>query len=216
MTPAVLSRLLRQARHCLMAYDNPNCGMANVKARVDYHRQEDVLEVSIAGTNDELDVLNDFSVRGRDQVGNVSVHRGIKAYAERIDQRLLLKFRELGVFGSPQVELSGHSLGAGAAQYLILRSTWYRDAKCQAALLACPRVFGIGGEGLFLEAGVTCDYLRVEHRGDIVPDLPPWLTGWRHVGKSETIGEAGFFGVFNPIGRHRLTTYIKTLEGMQV
>lgn len=161
-----------------------NYASRNMKAFVEYDRDALELSVTIPGTGDWADVMADFKLFGGPEEQGVGVHSGIRHCVDLIEPELYHALRQLNVDSRARIHLKGHSLGAGVAQLLVVRSPWFRDSLTTVDLFACPRVFRAGGDGLF--ARVRARVLRVSLSGDTITRMPPPLipptNGFSHVG----------------------------------
>jgi predicted esterase len=102
------------------------------------------------------------------------------------------------------IVFDGHSLGAALAQALTV-AAWLHVgvAAISAYLYGCPRVGGrayhakvknhLSAYPVFIAArmGFPDPITRLVHADDIVPHLPWWLLGFRHVGKLIRIDDDG-------------------------
>lgn len=180
LTEGDIQRLRKGVDDLIAAKGTSNYAAANMKARIEYDRDTLELSVTIPGTDDWQDVMKDFKLFGGPDEQGIGVHAGIRDCVDMIEPELYRALRELNVDSRARIHIKGHSLGAGVAQLLVVRSPWFRDSLCTVDLFACPRVFRVGGDSLF--ARVRARILRVTLSGDTIPRLPPALAGFSHVG----------------------------------
>jgi len=207
-----IKRLRRQCDTLIAARAPGGCnvGEGGMKALVQYDRENDLLSVGLPGTDDELDIIKDFKMFGGPTEGGVAVHAGFHECMNLIEPHIYRRLLDLDVSSSATIELFGHSLGAAVCLRLVLRSPWFRDSKVTVTPFGCPRVYGIGGEGLFLAQGVTARILRVTNGPDPITKLPPAMFGFRHIYPEYVMPwEHG------ALTAHFLDSYKKSLDALQ-
>jgi predicted lipase len=165
------------------------------------------IDISIPGTNDRRDLLQDAQFWPGDMGHGRKAHAGFVAHWSTL--RPSLSSAMLFTNQSPQTTLQGHSLGAACAVLAVASMpSWFRGATVH--LFGCPQV-GNGNFATIFER--NCQDLditvwRVVNRGDPVATLD--LPGdWQHVGK---LVEIGLAGDFKP--DHGISEYIAALRAM--
>jgi hypothetical protein len=143
--------------------------------------------VAFRGTEprqEPADIVADLDVRraslslglieGDGESYKVKVHagfqRGVDAVATPLGRLLLDAYRLGPVYGC------GHSKGGAEMVLAALRWPWIF---CAIATFGAPRCLNAEGAAAFRSYSSTRHY-RVVHRCDVVPLVPPALTGWRH------------------------------------
>lgn len=143
--------------------------------------------VAFRGTEprqEPADIVADLDVRreslslglieGDGECYKVKVHagflRGVDAVAGRLGRLLLDAYRVGPVYGC------GHSKGGAEMVLAALRWPWIFRA---IATYGAPRCLNAEGAAAFRRHSSTRHY-RVVNRCDMVPLVPPALTGWRH------------------------------------
>lgn len=142
--------------------------------------------VAFRGTEprqEPADIVADLDVRREtvslglsehDGESSIKVHagfwRGVNAVDGRLGRLLLGAFRVGPVYGC------GHSKGGAEMVLATLRWPWIFRA---IATYGVPRCLNADGAAAFRRYSSTRHY-RVVHRCDMVPLVPPALTGWRH------------------------------------
>jgi triacylglycerol lipase len=140
--------------------------------------------VGFRGTSSLTDALTDLRIR-RKNVRSLGVHDGFWSYVERVFEPLLD-----GIGGADDIHVTGHSLGAAAAQVFAFQ------LRIRSAPLRGVVTFGgprVGDRGWKLEynsflGDITRRYRRVL---DPVPHLPPRRWGFRHTSGERYIDRNG-------------------------
>ena len=101
----------------------------------------------------------------------------------------------------------GYSRGAAIA-LLAHEDCIYNNIKVKTYAFGCPRVVWMPNKELSTRWD---DFTRIKVRGDIVTNLPPWLFGYKHVGKEIKIGP----GAFPWPSHHEPKEYISYIEKIQ-
>ena len=157
--------------------------------------------LAVEGTNETTDWITNlkFLIKRDD------CHRGFKNNANRTLAQLVVAYE--GLNPERKLVIAGHSLG-GATATLIADLLWEAGNRNIALVTAgAPRP---GGRALRkrLEG---LEILRFVHGNDIVPNTPPFITGYvhpHHKIQLEDISETRFDGVTD----HNIGDYVKAAE----
>lgn len=158
------------AEYALAAYDLPTIEVDNAAARVDI--VEGVTLISVAGTNDGADVIDDlFALPYKsDQLG-VWVHRGMWGHAKKLIKPIMAQIYMNGL----PVAFTGHSLAGQATGYLAALCKLYGIKVVNWTTFGMPR----GGFGGYNDLTRGIDGKRFVKEGDTIPHIPTILP-WSH------------------------------------
>jgi hypothetical protein len=123
----------------------------------------------------------------------IDCHTGFVNLLKLISSRILLDLNEVNP--SKPILFTGHSLGGALASLLALQFT-----PTHLVTFGSPRV--TKGD-IAKEKYSKINYNRIEIKNDIVPKLPPMLTGYENFGNLVILPEGE--GI---LGSHKLTNYI--------
>jgi triacylglycerol lipase len=117
----------------------------------------------------------------------VKVHRGFLEDFEALNVQLVVALKTIFAKRGPQpLFLTGHSLGAAIATLCALEFARQKFAIYGVYTFGGPRV----GNAAFAEIYADNPALlgkytfRVVNENDLVPRMPPWINGYRHVGQN--------------------------------
>lgn len=211
MTEHFWSQLKISVRRCAMAYDSPTHQFENEQVLIE---ETDVLRVSIAGSNDAWDWLQNCNL---DQVrlGQWKVSEGVLEAARNV-MAMVDQYRSEypKAYVKPLV-FEGHSKGGAVAIVCGMLSAIRHNQVQQVTTFAAPRI-----SATRIVYPFTVD--RIEAKGDPVPKLPVWMPWkrWRKDGRVISIGKQttadvarewfGFMG--RSIKRHLIAHYLEILE----
>lgn len=185
----------------LTTFTNDLCrqGFTNCKALVDREigtagyvvEASDIIVVVFRGTEDELDWTTNLNTRFVALQGGTRVHTGFfQAYWPIRDTMFDLVMRAIKYKPRP-VYVTGHSLGGALALMATAELANHdeavvRDSVAACYTFGCPRV----GDASF-DQYVKAPLYRITNGVDLVPAIPPWFLGYRHVGDIRYFGKPG-------------------------
>lgn len=152
---------------------------------------EDLIVIVFRGTENLLDWLTNLRVGWTELQGGVRVHRGFfKAY-KPVRTALFDKVHELLKAKPRPVYITGHSLGGALAVMATAELANHDEVVVRDSIAACY-TFGCpkAGDRLF-DQFVKVPLYRITNGVDIVPALPPVLSGYKHVGDTRYFGTIG-------------------------
>ena len=211
MTEHFWQSLRSSIRRCAMAYESPTRRFENEQIRIS---ETDVLTVSIAGSNDVYDWIQNCNV---DQVaiGKWTVSEGVLNAAKNV-MSMVDEFRSINesAYIKPLV-FEGHSKGGAVALVCGMLSIMRHNEVQRVTTFAAPRI-----STMKIDYPFPCT--QVSAKGDPVPMLPVWRPWkrWQHSGTTIRIGKQsaanlgrewfGFLG--KPIKRHLVANYLEIFE----
>jgi len=156
--------------------------------------------IAIEGTKEKLDWVTNLKFLFRSD----DTHRGFKENALRVIKQL---FMRESINFKTQIVVCGHSLGGATATVLadLLRQDADRDV-CLVTL-GSPRP---GGRKLRKRlADLT--HMRYVHSDDVVPQSPPWLTGYVHTHPAVKLADANGEKWLDKVSDHDVGAYCTAL-----
>lgn len=196
---------LTAAKLCQLAYDKPTLRYANTQVRVDY--APDQIDITIPGTNDRRDVLQDALILQRDLGQGQFAHRGFASHWAAL--RPVMGAAMLAHARPKTIRAQSHSLGSACTGLMIAATPkWFAGATVH--MFGCPQ-FGNSNLAEIFERncrdlGITV--WRVVNLGDPVARIN-FPGDWQHVGQLVEIGQDGDSELDHPIA-----SYIRDLEAM--
>lgn len=182
---------------------SPNFTAGNTRGTFIYNPLAKVCKITLAGTDDGADLMEDVSIFRREHVGNGLVARGFWEHARKAQAAVdaLIQLRQVPGAGVIY-RLQGHSLGAAAVLILAALSPRFQGANTIIHLFGCPKV-GDSGWASYFAATVKGRVERIQRADDPICRLPltPW---WHHVGTAHNLPAAPGFG-------HRIAGYVHSL-----
>lgn len=197
----------------------------------------DLIVVVFRGTEDLLDWMTNLRVRWEPLQGGVKVHGGFFEAYQPVRTILFEKVRELLKIKPRPVYITGHSLGGALALMATAELANDDEASVRDSIAACY-TFGCpkAGDRLF-DQYVKVPLYRITNGVDLVPALPPILSGYKHVGDTRYFGAPGVSPIRRPphilrkvwftswgllriwrtrrldnVADHAMTTYISKLD----
>ena len=110
-------------------------------------------------------------------------HRGFINTWKSIRDKILNE-----IVGSNVTTIVGYSRGAAIA-LLAHEDCIFNNIKVKTYAFGCPRVVWMPDKELSTRWN---DFTRIKVRGDIITNVPPWLFGYKHVGKEIKLGKCKF------------------------
>jgi pimeloyl-ACP methyl ester carboxylesterase len=174
--------------------------------------------IAFRGTESVQDAINNLKYQTRDIGG---VHSGFaENFASvRADLDKILDNRK-----DREVIFCGHSLGGALA--VIAYGTYSQlNISCRCVTFGAPRVFGAEAastEGSPAHGIDKSKITRYIHSRDPVTYLPPWVMGYRHVGRKVKLkllqpdpeGKCGLLSFFKSVAsRHSMKRYVENIKG---
>ena len=211
MTEHFWQSLRSSIRRCVMAYDSPTHDFENEEIRIS---ETDVLTVSIAGSNDVWDWLQNLNL-DQTQIGKWKVSEGVLDAAKNVTAMVDCYRSEFPKSYTKPLRFEGHSKGGAVAIACGMLSTIRHNEVQKVTTFASPRI-----STTRIIYPFSCD--QIIAKGDPVPNAPIWLPfrRWRHNGRTIKIGRQttanigrewfGFFG--RSIKRHLAENYLEILE----
>jgi pimeloyl-ACP methyl ester carboxylesterase len=152
---------------------------------------DDIIVVVFRGTEDGLDWVTNVNARFVALQGGTRIHTGFfQAYWPIRDAMFAflvaaLKKKKRAVY------ITGHSLGGALALMATAELANHDDAGIRDSIAACY-TFGCprAGDSSF-DLYVKVPLYRVTNGVDLVPAVPPWFLGYRHVGDTRYFGKLG-------------------------
>jgi len=196
---------------CAKSYTNPTHSFANEQVVI---TETDVMTVSIAGSDDVYDWLQNFN-RDQRQVGKWKVSEGFLNAAKNVIA-IVDEYRA----SKPQsyvkpLLFNGHSKGGAVAIVCGMLSVIRHNEVKRVTTFAAPRI-----TMQQINLPFPCD--QVIAKGDPIPFLPTWTPWrrWRHngrtisIGKQTTadIGREWFGWIGGSIKKHLIKNYQSILE----
>lgn len=151
----------------------------------------DLIIVVFRGTEDELDWTTNLRLAWVTLDGGTRVHTGFFQAYWPIRERLFAEIEKLLKAKPRPVYVTGHSLGGAlalmaTAELANHQRRHVRDSIAACYTFGCPRA----GDSSF-DQYVKVPLYRVTNGVDLVPAVPPWWLGFRHVGDTRYFGELG-------------------------
>jgi pimeloyl-ACP methyl ester carboxylesterase len=152
---------------------------------------DDIIVVVFRGTENSLDWVTNVRAKFVTLQGGTRVHTGFfMAYWPIRDAMFAflvaaLKKKKRAVY------IAGHSLGGALALMATAELANHDDAEIRDSIAACY-TFGCprAGDASF-DLYVKVPLYRVTNGVDLVPAVPPWFLGYRHVGDTRYFGKPG-------------------------
>lgn len=152
---------------------------------------DDLIVIVFRGTEDELDWKTNVQARFVALQGGTRVHTGFfQAYWPIRDRMFEAVVPAIKAKPRP-VYITGHSLGGALALMATAELANHDDADVRDRIAACY-TFGCprAGDASF-DLYVKVPLYRITNGVDIVPEVPPAVLGYRHVGDSRHFGDRG-------------------------
>lgn len=128
----------------------------------------------------------------------IKAHRGFIEKYMSIRDRLL---RELVESSPKEIILVGHSAGGAMASLAFIDiKHLYPDTPVNAITFGMVRVFNAKGARWYRP--YRENFIRVVNGRDIIPNLPPALFGYRHIGRLVRIGNQPVWRIFSKKDHH--------------
>lgn len=153
--------------------------ITNGNARAAIFKNDDVIVICIAGTNDSKDWKNNFSFRKRAYIGTGKISSGFGAHFGLIRRPLLAAIKEEYQRRPRPLILCGHSLGGACTYLLELVCRNHGILPDLVVVAGAPRP----GNKQFAEHVRNCmdgRLIQLRNKADVVPCLPPYSLGYRH------------------------------------
>lgn len=174
--------------------------------------------VCFRGTAGVQDAIQDLKFKDRTKRG---IHKGFAEAFSSAQSEITHQIRDIG---TRELIFCGHSLGGALA---ILAYAHYAPTheKCRCVTFGCPRVFGSEAFSDKESPGYRLaqdEIIRYAHPRDPVTYLPPWMGGYRHVGKRVKVkllqkdpeSKNWFKSLFaSTLSRHSMARYVENMEG---
>lgn len=212
MTEHFWHHLQSSVRRCAAAYDAPSHRFENEQVSI---LESDTLEVSIAGSNDVWDWLQNCNL-DQVKIGQWKVSEGVLQAAKNV-MAIVDEYRAANTlsFKKPLI-FNGHSKGGAVAIVCGMISVIRNNNVQQVTTFAAPRI-----SMTRIVYPFPCN--QVIAQGDPVPKAPvyiPLLRPWRHNGRTLKIGQQttsdvgrewfGFMG--RSIKKHLIKNYLEILK----
>ncbi len=151
----------------------------------------DLIVIVFRGTEDLLDWRTNMRLAWTVLQGGVKVHTGFFGAYKPIRTLLFEKVRELIEEKPRPVYITGHSLGGALAVMATAELANHDEAAVRDSLAACY-TFGCpkAGDRTF-DQYVKVPLYRITNGVDLVPAVPPILTGYKHAGDTRYFGALG-------------------------
>jgi predicted lipase len=159
--------------------------------------KEDEIYFVFRGTDSEEDVDFDLEVikvpfyLGSEETKIGKVHKGFFKYYENVRREMLQSLKKF-VEKSPQGKIfcTGHSLGASILLLALDISSKYPDLHLQVYTFGGPRIGDCQFKNSVLNRFPKLQFTRIVNCLDAVPHLPPWIFGYKHLGKNLIVGQS--------------------------
>ena len=152
---------------------------------------DDLIVIAFRGTENRLDWRTNVNARFIALQGGTRVHTGFfQAYWPIRDKLFEFVIAALGKKPRP-VYITGHSLGGALALMATAELANHQEAAVRDSIAACY-TFGCprAGDRSF-DLYVKVPLYRITNGVDIVPEVPPAILGYRHVGDTRYFGKLG-------------------------
>jgi hypothetical protein len=211
MTDGLWVEARKAVKRCATSYSDPSDRLLNEQVLMTC---EDVLYVSIAGSNDVWDWVQNFD-HTQIAVGDYHISEGVLSAAKNV-MAILVGYlhRHPEAEGKP-IQFEGHSKGGAVALACAMLAEGRGLDVSQVITFAAPR---ITKELIVYNYPVT----QFIAAGDPVPSLPPWRPWrpWRHNGTTVKVGKPtaatvvrDWFGsIGRPIKCHLIANYLAVFE----
>jgi hypothetical protein len=152
---------------------------------------DDIIVIVFRGTENRLDWLTNVRAAWVALQGGTRVHTGFFQAYWPIRDTLFAKVDRLLKAKSRPVYVTGHSLGGALALMATAELANHHDASIRDSVAACY-TFGCprAGDASF-DQYVKVPLYRVTNGVDLVPAVPPFILGYRHVGDTRYFGAVG-------------------------
>ena len=145
--------------------------------------------VCFRGTGSMTDWITDLKLRKTDAFGGKGrVHRGFKSALDSVWDKVQTAVNDLG--GDKKVFVSGHSLGAALAQLAAYRLASTGHQVASVYVYGSPRVGNRGFKKAYDALLKNNTFLHINNK-DIVPQVPPRILGFRHLGETPRVFDRG-------------------------
>jgi hypothetical protein len=152
---------------------------------------DEIIVIVFRGTEDQLDWRTNVRAAWVALQGGTRVHTGFFQAYWPIRDTLFAKVERLLKTKPRPVYVTGHSLGGALALMATAELANHQDASIRDSIAACY-TFGCprAGDASF-DQYVKVPLYRVTNGVDVVPAIPPFILGYRHVGDTRYFGTAG-------------------------
>jgi hypothetical protein len=152
---------------------------------------DELIVIAFRGTEDDLDWKTNMRLQLVSLQGGTRVHTGFfQAYWPIRDRMFEIVVPAIKAKPRP-VYITGHSLGGALALMATAELANHDDAAVRDSIAACY-TFGCprAGDSSF-DLYVKAPLYRITNGVDAVPEIPPAILGYRHVGDTRYFGESG-------------------------
>jgi len=151
----------------------------------------DLIVIVFRGTENLLDWRTNMRLAWTELQGGVKVHTGFFGAYKPIRDLLFEKVRDLIQAKPRPVYITGHSLGGALAVMATAELANHDEAVVRDSIAACY-TFGCpkAGDRSF-DQYVKVPLYRITNGVDLVPAVPPVLSGYKHVGDTRYFGGIG-------------------------
>lgn len=152
---------------------------------------QELVVIVFRGTENLLDWRTNMRVAWTELQGGVRVHTGFFRAYKPIRERLFARVLELIRQKPRPVYITGHSLGGALAVMATAELANHDEALVRDSIAACY-TYGCpkAGDRSF-DQYVKVPLYRITNGVDLVPAVPPILTGYKHVGDTRYFGSVG-------------------------
>jgi len=170
------------------------------------HREGETVYMSFQGSVDKMDWMQNFSfwkIPYKNMAVKFWVHSGIFGKYKSIRDEVLKE-----VATAKKVVLSGFSQGAGIATFAHEDILYhYPHIEIESTAYSGPRVLG-----WFAPKKRWATLQRFTFRCDLIPGLPPWLFGFKHVGNHSHLGKGPKWLHVCPLDHMKIFEYMKEIK----
>ena len=152
---------------------------------------DEIIIIVFRGTEDRLDWLTNVRAEWVALQGGTRVHTGFFQAYWPVRDKLFASVLRLLEHKPRPVYLTGHSLGGALAAMATAELANHQEARVRDSIAACY-TFGCprAGDSSF-DQYVKVPLYRVTNGIDLVPAVPPFFLGYRHVGDTRHFGVVG-------------------------